>query len=1046
MSSLADLHNTSEIRELIRESDSAWLFESLGDRKYEDKLHESTAKLRLAAYTSLSDLLSKIDFDDSFTEKLEELKRDESISVLKKWSAYIRSIDGKEGLAIEDLLFFSTAGLLAEKPVEVRAMLKSESAEIAFEQSGVEDWSSRVKRNITASVLFLIRQDNHQDIRRSKELIDNLAKDQKELEEKWLSKNELDDKRRAVELLALYHLARAVSRVAEFLLMGSVETDGRVDKNVGPELRRLLSKAEEYFSVFGGLDAQLWLESIAITVWKVRSNSIWSSSRGISDRIDRLLDELVEDGRPDPIFSLLPSQREALRDSFLDPTQVAVVLQMPTSSGKTLLAKFSILQAFEAYSRNARVVYVVPTRALATQTQRTLSEDLGPLGVQVTSASGAFEEDPYELEILSENDGVVVATPEKIDLLLRSQPEWFEIVRLIVVDEAHLLNDGERGARLELLLANIRRESPHSKLLLLTPFIDNASDIASWLGDDRGASIKVSWRPSRLLLGIADISGRGSDRSLTINWAEPHGVYTDSFETETPTDVSYRDVDTARKKLVYLNSKFQEFGTVLGLFTSGKKEAEEAAREVADGRSEVKSRTPEMRVAIALAEDEYGEDSPLASCLRKGVAFHHSSLSSTLRYLIEDQVRAKSIEFISATTTLAQGMNFPVATVLIHSVHKPYGKGDLTPAEFWNIAGRAGRVGMTDKGLIVFVNKKHKNKFRKYKSDLNQKITSSLVGIIKKIDRIDQIEVSYKEHEAIRPFIQYLAHIAAKETPRKALAMLEELIQGSLASRQIASSVERKKAQSLASRYLKSISGKNIGYLRAADQTGLGSFSFDELFKNIKRDRLLSEGPKAVRSNGEAGMKHLIDAIQWLPELSIGLGLGKTGPMNTEAVARVVQGWMDGKSVSDLSDEFPANTKDDRIRKAARYLYSDVSQTISWGVHAYLKSWKFVGQKTKPQPEDEMLGSYVQHGVNSPEAAVASLLGVPRQFATSFGEVYRTKHGRLKKGEASKLKRFVEEADLNRWIDVTMKSSLSEKVSASDIRKVWRAMKGVSTD
>src|SRR5690606_1184391 len=142
----------------------------------------------------------------------------------------------------------------------------------------------------------------------------------------------------------------------------------------------------------------------------------------ISERLDQLIDELVDAARSRPIFSLLPSQQEALRKSLLDPMRVAVVLQMPTSSGKTLLAEFSIVQAFEAYRGQARVAYVVPTRALATQIRRTLSEDLRPLGIEVAAAGSAFEEDPYELQLLESTDGVVVSTPEKLDLLLRAHP------------------------------------------------------------------------------------------------------------------------------------------------------------------------------------------------------------------------------------------------------------------------------------------------------------------------------------------------------------------------------------------------------------------------------------------------------------------------------------------------------------------------------------------------------------------------------------------------------------------------------------------------
>jgi replicative superfamily II helicase len=509
-----------------------------------------------------------------------------------------------------------------------------------------------------------------------------------------------------------------------------------------------------------------------------RVDSIWVAASRMGPKVDQLLRVLVEAGRQQPIFTLLPSQHEALRSRLLDPAQVAVVLQMPTSAGKTLLAELAIAQVYGAYGSGARIAYVTPTRALCTQVRRSLQEDLGPIGIPVSAAGGAFEDDPYELDLLQETDGVVVSTPEKLDLLLRAHPDWAAGLRLVVVDEAHTLHERGRGARLELLLANLRREQPQARLLLLTPFIENAKQIAEWLGEDRATPIAVHWRPSRLLLGVPTFSGRGAVRRCTIAWVEPHR------DGEGPPSLTFavegKAGSTARGRVVRLAQHFQEHGTVLGMFAGSRVEAEEAAQEAQASAPRLSSLSPALRVAIASAEEELGAESLLADCLRHGIAWHHSALSPLLRYLIEDQVRAGNIRFIAATTTLAQGMNFPVASVLIHSVNKPEGGGRLSATEFWNIAGRAGRVGLADEGLVVFANEKAEETRNQYRRHLNAAVVSALLQALDQGIPEDPKE-AYQQVEELRPFLQFVAHAVVTLGYRQAVDQFEETLQASLA-------------------------------------------------------------------------------------------------------------------------------------------------------------------------------------------------------------------------------------------------------------------------
>jgi len=1044
---LHSLYDTERIREIIRDLDAAKLAKDL-EASVDVKVESVPAALRVAAIAAITDLAGDESLDfwlrrqpGTVTEGIEERAK----QVFIQWNSYLDSlVEVDQYPDIDDLTLFSFSGLLARRPNEVRDFLRRPTPRKWLDdlKAAIPElpWLEQVRSYVSSAVLFVVRQESHADIQSAGETIRHLAELQRQVEAGWLEQQN-NQQREALKLISFYHVGQAVLRTSEFLLVGSVVTDGRSVSDFGAELRRLLVRAEEFLQTTSDWEALLWLKSVGMTLVELRESSIWVQAKGISERIDRLIHELTKVGRSQPIFSLLPSQQDALRQSLLDSSRIAIILQMPTSAGKTLLAEFSIVQTFDAYRGRARVVYVVPTRALATQVRRTLTEDLGPLGISVSAAGSAFEEDPYELQLLQDTDGVVVATPEKLDLMLRAHFDWFNDLRLVVIDEAHLLGNGDRGVRLELLLANIRRELPEARLLLLTPFMDNANQIAAWLSQSRGQSISVHWRPAKIVLGMAEISGRKPNRKLTVEWTNPFGDNPKPLSI--PVSVSSQETQSNTDRIVFLAKRFSRLGTTLAMFSASPAEAEKAASKFAEQQEVFPSGqlTPQLKVGIALARHEYGKDSRLAYCLERGVAFHHSALSPIMRYLTEDQVRAKTINFVAATSTLAQGMNFPVATVLVHSVHKPQGKGNFSSGEFWNIAGRAGRVGLVEKGLVIFSQKSHQEHLDRYSRELTESIQSALLLILDKLSPNESLKDLYRNYSELRPFIQYLAHSAANSSPASAMANLEELIQQSLANRQVRSSVEARKLRDVSRRYLQELTRKKTGFLKVVDSTGLGSFSFEQLYATLQNDSVLKSGPQEILSRREEGLYHLIDALRSLPELELAVGMGE-GQMNVQSVANLVQGWIDGKQAHELADVFSGNDNETKVRQAAKYLHGTVSQTMSWGAHAYLRGW-LMGRDSETDPSDAMLATYIQYGVHTPEAGLASLLGVPRPFAEAFSEEYRRRFGQLKPSDASQFKAFVESADEQQWNAIAERAEV-ESINPSEVRRVVRQMQGLA--
>ncbi len=222
---------------------------------------------------------------------------------------------------------------------------------------------------------------------------------------------------------------------------------------------------------------------------------------------------IVSRGHPGTASASHLSQRAAwLEQGLLDQAATAVVIDMPTSGGKTLLAQFRILQALNQFdAENGWVAYVAPTRALTAQLTRRLRRDFSPIGVKVEALTGAVEVDAFEEELLKQTGDqrgfdVLVSTPEKLQLVIRNKKVPRPLA-LVVMDEAHNIESESRGMRMELLLATVKQECARANFLLLMPFVENAYKLARWLAEDARAGRAISlgttaWKPNERIVGI----------------------------------------------------------------------------------------------------------------------------------------------------------------------------------------------------------------------------------------------------------------------------------------------------------------------------------------------------------------------------------------------------------------------------------------------------------------------------------------------------------------------------------------------------------------
>ncbi|MFC4359745.1 ATP-dependent DNA helicase [Halobium salinum] len=378
------------------------------------------------------------------------------------------------------------------------------------------------------------------------------------------------------------------------------------------------------------------------------------------------------------IEELYPPQAEAVEAGVTEGE--SVVASIPTASGKTMIAELAMLSSVQ---RGGKALYIVPLRALASE-KKTEFERWEEYGVDVGVSTGNYDSDG---EWLASRD-VIVATSEKVDSLIRNGAPWVDDLTCVVSDEVHLVNDSHRGPTLEVTLAKLRRINPGLQVVALSATVGNADEVAEWLD---ASLVQSEWRPIDLKMGV--------HYGNAIN-------FDDGDQREVP-------VGTGQKQSEALVADTLDEGGSTLVFVNSRRNAEGAAKRLAgvtskaltDGeRNDLRQLAADIR---DVSDTETSED--LATVVAKGAAFHHAGLAAEHRSLVEDAFRDRLIKCVSATPTLAAGVNTPSRRVIVRDWRRYDGEfGGMKPLdalEVHQMCGRAGRPGLDPYGEAVLLAK-----------------------------------------------------------------------------------------------------------------------------------------------------------------------------------------------------------------------------------------------------------------------------------------------------------------------------------------------------
>ena len=366
-----------------------------------------------------------------------------------------------------------------------------------------------------------------------------------------------------------------------------------------------------------------------------------------------------------------------------------ILVTTPTASGKTLIAMMAILKAVE---KGMKAVYLTPLRALASEKYDDLKIleklDLGGSKIRVTVATTDYDSSGNELA----GADVIVLTNEKMDTLFRHNAEWLGNVGIFVSDEVHLIGDRERGPTLEMMLTKIRRNYPQSQVVALSATVANSDEIADWLGCKL---VESDWRPTKLVEGVYEYGA--------VKMSDGSKFKVESSGVSSAVDLAIDSFNGGGQALIFAETRKRAASLAAKAVDGVYKRLDKAARELAAGAS-----------ADILARGDDSElTKTLAQLVAKGVAFHHAGLGPSSRRIVEDSFKKGIIKILSATPTLAAGVNLPARRVVIASILRydsDYGGSvPISVLEYKQLCGRAGRPKYDAFGEAVIVSERGVN-------------------------------------------------------------------------------------------------------------------------------------------------------------------------------------------------------------------------------------------------------------------------------------------------------------------------------------------------
>ena len=451
------------------------------------------------------------------------------------------------------------------------------------------------------------------------------------------------------------------------------------------------------------------------------------------------------------ILERINSKRPYLWDNHIDALRqgllksgVSSVITYPTGAGKSTLTELKIMKAVTA---GQKVLYIVPTHSLERQVRDNMNWLQGKERVQTLNIDKEFT----MIDADEEDEQIMVMTPERCSTIIALKPSTFEDVRLVVIDEFHIISETDKashraiGAMYCLLaLLTIRQDAD---FMLVSAMVENGQEIAEWITQATGRrclDLSMTWKPTSQLQGCLVYMGenlkelkalcdeykeRGNKKqtfaalkrnllitpycffSLNNTWESDNGV--DYYLTPILDHKIKLEVDKGRwyfkanknEVAKQLAMKFASLGLKTIIFAENPVHSNAIVKNC--GITPTAYRIPAtIRRLYKSIMVELGDEDATFVDFGMVALPHHSWMLHEERYIVE-QLFKSHVKILAATPTLAQGVNLPADIVVIAGDERydtdEDGLSAIDANEILNAAGRAGRAGFRSQGAAILI-------------------------------------------------------------------------------------------------------------------------------------------------------------------------------------------------------------------------------------------------------------------------------------------------------------------------------------------------------
>lgn len=395
----------------------------------------------------------------------------------------------------------------------------------------------------------------------------------------------------------------------------------------------------------------------------------------------------------------------------------SVLVSAHTSAGKTVVAEYAIAQCLK---NNQRVIYTSPIKALSNQKYREFNETFGDVGLMTGDVT------------INPTATCLVMTTEILRSMLYRGSEIMREVGWVVFDEIHYMRDKTRGVVWEETIILLPDKV---RYVFLSATIPNAMQFAEWITKTHNQPCHVvytDFRPTPLQHYFFPASADGIHLIV-----DEKGVFReDNFQKamstiaekqgDDPADAMAKRRGRGRNKHQNKGGKkdggndlykiirmimMKNYNPVI-VFSFSKRDCEHNAIQISsmsfNDESEKNMVTKVFNSALNSLNEEdkkLPQIEHLLPLLRRGIGIHHSGLLPILKETIEILFQEGLIKVLFATETFSIGLNMPAKTVVFTSVRKFDGVSQrwLTPSEFIQMSGRAGRRGLDDRGIVIMM-------------------------------------------------------------------------------------------------------------------------------------------------------------------------------------------------------------------------------------------------------------------------------------------------------------------------------------------------------